>query len=34
MGRVNNLFNQKYELVQGFNTPGANLFVGVRYVPK
>lgn len=34
VGRVNNLFNQKYELVQGFNTPGANLFVGVRYVPK
>jgi len=33
VGRVNNLFNQKYELVQGFNTPGANLFVGVRYSP-
>lgn len=32
VGRVNNLFNKKYELVQGFNTPGANVFVGMRYV--
>ncbi len=34
IARVNNLFNKNYELVQGFNTPGANLFVGVRYAPK
>jgi vitamin B12 transporter len=31
IARVNNLFDKKYELVQGFNTPGASLFVGVRY---
>lgn len=34
IARANNLFNKKYELVQGFNTPGANLFVGVRYAAK
>ncbi|MDD5248734.1 MAG: TonB-dependent receptor [Rhodocyclaceae bacterium] len=34
VGRINNLFNRRYELVQGFNTPGANLFVGFRYLPK
>ena len=32
--RANNLFDRKYTLVQGFNTPGANLFVGVRYATK
>ncbi len=34
VGRVNNLFDKKYELLQDYNTPGANLFVGVRYAPK
>jgi vitamin B12 transporter len=34
IARVNNLFDKKYELVQGFNTPGASLFVGVRYSAK
>ena len=34
VGRVNNLFDKRYELVQGFNTPGANLYVGFRYTPK
>jgi vitamin B12 transporter len=34
IARVNNLFDKKYELVQGFNTPGASLFVGVRYAVK
>jgi len=33
-GRLNNLFDQDYELVKGFNTAGANLFVGVRYAPR
>lgn len=31
--RVNNLLDKSYELVQGFSTPGVNLFVGVRYQP-
>lgn len=34
IARVSNLFDKKYELVQGFNTPGASLFVGVRYAVK
>ena len=34
VGRINNLLNQKYELVQGYNTPGSNLFFGVRYISK
>ena len=34
IARVNNLFDKKYELVQGFNTLGASLFVGVRYAVK
>ncbi len=33
-GRVNNLLDKDYELVKGFNTPGANLFAGFRYAPK
>lgn len=33
-GRVNNLFDKRYELVQGYNTPGANVFVGLRYAPR
>lgn len=32
--RLNNAFAKRYELVRGFNTSGANLFVGVRYAPK
>ncbi len=32
--RVNNLFAKKYELVADFATPGANLFVGLRYSPQ
>ncbi len=31
--RANNLFDRQYELAQGYNTPGANIFVGVRYQP-
>ncbi|MEW6165844.1 MAG: TonB-dependent receptor [Pseudomonadota bacterium] len=33
-GRVNNLFDKRYELVADFGTPGANLFVGLRYAPQ
>jgi len=29
--RVNNLFDKNYQLVQGFATPGFNVFAGVRY---
>lgn len=32
--RANNIFDKKYELVRDYATPGANLFVGVRYAPK
>ena len=32
--RVNNLFDRDYALVNGYNTPGVNVFVGVRYQPK
>lgn len=32
--RANNIFDKEYELVRDFATPGANLFVGVRYSPK
>lgn len=33
-GRINNLFNKRYELVADYGTPGTNLFVGLRYQPK
>ncbi len=33
-GRINNLFNKRYELAADFGTPGANLFLGLRYQPK
>lgn len=33
-GRANNLFDKRYELAADFATPGANLFVGLRYAPK
>jgi vitamin B12 transporter len=32
--RANNIFDKKYALNYGFNTEGANFFVGVRYQPK
>jgi vitamin B12 transporter len=34
IARVDNLFDKKYQLVQGFNMAGASLFVGVRYGAK
>ena len=33
-GRINNLFDKDYETVSGYNTPGFNAFVGLRYQPK
>ena len=33
-GRWNNIFNKDYQLTYGYNTPGSNLFVGVRYAMK
>ncbi|MBS1190838.1 MAG: TonB-dependent receptor [Rhodocyclaceae bacterium] len=33
-GRANNIFDKRYETVKDFGTPGANVFVGVRYAPK
>jgi vitamin B12 transporter len=33
-GRWNNIFNKDYQLSYGFNTPGSNLFVGMRYAMK
>lgn len=32
--RANNVTDKKYESALGFNTPGANVFVGLRYAPK
>lgn len=32
--RANNIFDKRYALVRDYATPGANLFVGVRYDPK
>ena len=32
--RANNIFDKRYALIRDFATPGANLFVGVRYTPK
>lgn len=29
--RLNNLIDKRYELVQGYNTPGSNLFVSLSY---
>lgn len=31
--RANNLFDRHYELAQGYNTPGVNVFAGLRYQP-
>jgi vitamin B12 transporter len=33
-GRLENLFDKDYELIEGFNTPGRSLFVSVRYAPQ
>jgi vitamin B12 transporter len=33
-GRWNNVFNKDYQLSYGFNTPGSNVFVGLRYAMK
>ena len=30
-GRWNNALDKRYELASGYNTPGSNIFVGVRY---
>ena len=32
--RANNIFDKDYTLVNDYSTPGANLFVGIRYSPK
>jgi vitamin B12 transporter len=32
--RWNNVFDRQYELVQGYNTPGSNLFVSLQYQPR
>ena len=32
--RANDIFDKRYALIQDFATPGANVFVGVRYSPK
>jgi vitamin B12 transporter len=32
--RANNIFDKDYTLVRDYSTPGANVFVGVRYSPK
>lgn len=33
-GRANNLLDKQYTTAYGYNTPGANVFFGVRYAPK
>ena len=30
-GRWNNVLNKDYQLSYGYNTPGSNVFVGLRY---
>ena len=32
--RANNLFDRQYALVRDYATPGANLFIGLRYTPN
>ena len=32
--RINNLFDKKYELAEGYGTPGFNALVGIRYQPR
>ena len=33
-GRIDNLFNKKYEHARGYNTDGFNAFLGLRYSPR
>ena len=33
-GRWNNIFNKNYQLSYGYNTPGSNVFIGLRYAMK
>jgi vitamin B12 transporter len=33
-GRIDNLFDRRYELAKGYNTPGFTIFAGVRYTPR
>ncbi|MDR0563651.1 MAG: TonB-dependent receptor [Azoarcus sp.] len=33
-GRLNNLFDKKYEHARGYNTDGFNAFLGLRYSPQ
>ena len=32
--RWNNVFNKDYQLSYGYNTPGSNIFAGIRYAMK
>jgi vitamin B12 transporter len=32
--RWNNMFNSNYQLAYGSNTPGSNIFAGIRYAMK
>ena len=32
--RANNIFDKHYEQVASYATPGANVFLGIRYAPK
>ena len=33
-GRINNLFDKQYELVNDYGVSGVNALVGIRYQPK
>jgi vitamin B12 transporter len=33
-GRLDNLFDKKYETIRGYNTPGFTAFAGLRYSPR
>jgi hypothetical protein len=33
MGRIENLFDEQYELADTFNTPDRGVYVSVRYAP-
>ena len=32
--RWNNMLDKQYQLTYGYNTPGSNVFAGVRYAMK
>jgi vitamin B12 transporter len=32
--RWNNMLNKQYQLTYGYNTPGSNIFAGIRYAMK